>query len=226
MLTLLHDDLWICAVPYRAMGFPIGRQLVVVRLPSGKLWIQSPIPWTPALRAELAPLGEIHHVVAPNCYHDECLKEFQAEYPAATFHAAPGLAGQRRDLRFAAEPLSDTPHPDWQGTLDQHLVKGMPSFNEVIFFHPASRSLIITDIAFNFGRDSAWLLKFVMMFNGGVGRFGPTGFCKSQIKDRPAVRASLDTILSWDFDRIIVGHGQNVATDGKRIFRDAFAFLP
>jgi len=225
MLIQLHDELWIYPVPYRAMGFPIGRQLVVVRLRSGKLWIQSPIPWTPALRAELGRIGEVQHVVAPNCFHDECLKEFQAEYPGAIFHAAPGLASQRRDLRFAPESLSDTPHPDWLGTLDQYLIKGMPKFNEVIFLHRASRSLIITDIAFNFGPGSSWLIKAVMLFNGGVGRLGPSNFCKSQIKDRSAARASLDTILAWDFDRIIVGHGRNVDTDGKGVFREAFTFL-
>ena len=126
----------------------------------------------------------------------------------------------------AAEPLSDRPHPDWQESLAQHLVHGMPRFNEVVFLHRASRSLIITDIAMNFGPDSGWLLKLVMSLNGGVGRFGPTGFCKSMMKDRAAVRASLDTILTWDFDRIIVGHGRNVETDGRRVFREAFAFLP
>ncbi len=46
------------------------------------------------------------------------------------------------------------------------------------------------------------------------------------MKDRPAVRASLDTILAWDFDRVIVGHGRKVETDGQRVFREAFAFLP
>ena len=226
MLTQLQDNLWLCAVPYRAIGFPIGRQLVVIRLPAGGLWIQSPIPWTPALRTALAQLGEVRHVVAPNCYHDECLKEFQTEYPDATFHAAPGLADQRRDIRFAAKTLSDLPHPDWQSALGQHLVQGMPRLNEVIFLHRASRSLIITDIAMNFGSDSGWLVKLVMSINGGVGRFAPTGFCRSMMKDRPAVRASLNTILAWDFDRIIVGHGRNVETDGRRVFRDAFAFLP
>ncbi len=225
MLTQLHENLWICPVPYRVFGFPIGRQLVVVRLPTGGLWLQSPIPWTPKLRSELAHLGEVRHVVAPNGYHDECLKEFQAEYPSASFHAAPGLAAKRRDLRFATAPLTDTPYPDWQGTLDQHLVRGMPKFNEVIFLHRASRSLIITDIAMNFGHDSLWIVKLVMSLNGGVGRFGPTGFARKLMADRSAVRASIDTILTWDFDRIIVGHGDNIATNGPRILREAFAFL-
>jgi hypothetical protein len=45
------------------------------------------------------------------------------------------------------------------------------------------------------------------------------------MQDNAAVRASLDHILRWNFDRIIVGHGRNVATNGKRVLREAFAFL-
>lgn len=206
------------------MGMPLGRQLVVVRLPGGGLWIHSPVPMTDELRREVAALGEVRHVVGPNLWHDECLREFQAEHPAALFHAAPGLAGQKPDVRFGAE-LTDRPHADWAGVLQQHLVRGMPKMNEVVFFHAASRSLIIADLAFNLGPDGPWWFAGLMRAYGAWGRFGPTRLEKWMMRDRTAVRASMDRVLEWDFDRIIVGHGRNVETGGKQAFRDAFAFL-
>lgn len=224
VLCQLHADLWVCPVPYWAMGMPLGRQLVVVRLPGGGLWIHSPVPMTDELRREVAALGEVRHVVGPNLWHDECLREFQAEHPAALFHAAPGLAGQKPDVRFGAE-LSDRPHADWAGVLQQHLVRGMPKMNEVVFFHAASRSLIIADLAFNLGPDGPWWFAGLMRAYGAWGRFGPTRLEKWMMRDRTAVRASMDRVLEWDFDRIIVGHGRNVETGGKQAFRDAFAFL-
>jgi len=220
LLQQLHPGFWVCAVPYKALG----RQLVVVRLPGGGLWVLSPIPVTPELRNELAALGEIRHVVGPNCYHDECLVEFQREYPGPLFHAAPGLAKSRPDIRFGAE-LSDVPHPDWAGELEQHLIRGMPSLNEVVFFHAESRRLIIADIAFNFGPDGPWFFSLLMRLNGAWGRFTPSRFCRMFMKDKTAVRTSIDRILQWDFDRVIVGHGKNVETSGKEVFRAAFAFL-
>lgn len=223
-LQQLHADLWICRVPYWAMGMPLGRQLVVVRLPGGGLWVHSPVPMSPELRAELATLGEVRHVVGPNLWHDECLREFQADYPAAQFHAAPGLAAQKTDVRFGAE-LSDVPHPEWSAVLEQHLVRGMPRMNEVVFFHPASRSLIIADLAFNLGPDGPWWFALLMRAYGAWNRFGPTPLEKILMKDKAAVRASLDRILTWDFDRVIVGHGRNLETDAKRVFRAAYAFL-
>lgn len=224
VLHPLSADLWVCRVPYRAMGMPLGRQIVVARLPAGGLWIHSPVPMTPELRRELAALGEVRHVIGPNLWHDECLREFQAEYPAALFHAAPGLAACKKDVRFGAE-LSDTPHPDWAGTLEQHLVRGMPRMNEIVFFHPASRSLIIADLGFNLGPDGPWWFGLLMRAYGVWNRFGPTPLEKWMMKDRAAVRDSLDRILAWDFDRVIVGHGRNLEADARRIFREAYSFL-
>lgn len=225
MLAPFGPDIFVCRVPYRAMGLWIGRQLVVVRLPSGGVWIHSPIPWTAELRAEVARLGEVKHVVGPNRQHDECLREFQAEYPEAAFHAAPGLAEARRDVRFVAPPLSDTPHPAWAGTLDQQLVCGMPFLNEVVFFHQPSRSLIIADIAFNLGEGEHWLLSLILKLGGTWGRFGPSRACRMMMRDRAAVRHSIDAILAWDFDRIVAGHGPNIESGGKAAFQEAFAFL-
>jgi hypothetical protein len=225
MLSPRPNGLWLHAVPYRVFALKLGRQLVVARLAHGGLWIHSPIPWSAELRAEIASLGEVTHVVGPNRFHDECLREFQAEYPTAQFHAAPGLAGDRPDIRFVAEPLSDAPPPDWSGTIDQHLVRGMPRLNELVFLHRPSRSLILADLAFNFGPDVHWPVKLLFRLGGTWGRFTPSRLERFMMKDRAAVRASIDTILAWDFDRIVVGHGQNIETGGKEAFRSAFAFL-
>lgn len=225
LLQAVHADLWVHRVPYRAMGIPLGRQIVVVRLPEGGLWIHSPVPMTPELRRELAALGEVRHVVGPNLWHDECLAEFQAEHPAALFHAAPGLAARKKDVRFGAE-LSDTPPPAWAGVLEQHLVRGMPRMNEVVFFHPVSRSLILADLAFNLGPDGPAWFALLMRAYGAWNRFGPTRMTRLMMRDKAAVRASLDRILAWGFERIIVGHGRNVEAAARRVFREAYAFLP
>ncbi len=56
-------------------------------------------------------------------------------------------------------------------------------------------------------------------------KFGPSRLLKSVIKDRAALRRSIDHLLDWDFDAILVSHGRNVKTGGKALLRDAFAFL-
>lgn len=43
----------------------------------------------------------------------------------------------------------------WRGELDQPFLTGRPYENEVAFFHRASRTLILCDLAFDFGAKDA-----------------------------------------------------------------------
>ncbi len=42
------------------------------------------------------------------------------------------------------------------------------------------------------------------------------------IQNREALEVSLDRIREWDFDRVIVGHGEVLETGGKAAFAAAF----
>lgn len=44
---------------------------------------------------------------------------------------------------------------------------------------------------------------------------------KASVKDRAAFESSLGTILGWDFDRVIVGHGDVIESGGKAKLRAA-----
>ena len=41
------------------------------------------------------------------------------------------------------------------------------------------------------------------------------------IKDKAAFQRSVKTLTTWEFDRIIVGHGEILETDGKRRLEEA-----
>jgi glyoxylase-like metal-dependent hydrolase (beta-lactamase superfamily II) len=58
------------------------------------------------------------------------------------------------------------------------------------------------------------------------GHFGPSTLDPWLIRDRAAARASLERILAWDFDRIVMSHGEVVPTGGRELLADAFSFLP
>jgi hypothetical protein len=45
------------------------------------------------------------------------------------------------------------------------------------------------------------------------------------IRDRKAARESVAKILEWDFDRVIVTHGDVLESSGKAKFAAAFAYL-
>lgn len=224
MLALLAPDLWHLNAPLSVFGMAIGHRLTVARLPDGTLWLHSPVAYSAALADALAPLGRVAHIVAPTTMHDTYLEGWFAAYPKARFHGARGFAKFRPDLKFT-DTLGDAPDPAWAATFDQHLLRGIPRLNEVALLHRASRTLILTDLVFNLGPDMPGLSRVLLKLNDCYCRFGVSRLFKTTIKDRAAFRRSIDHVLAWDFDAIVVSHGANIPSGGKPMLRDAFTFL-
>jgi hypothetical protein len=78
----------------------------------------------------------------------ECLAQ-SVPSAAGWLHGALGLAEKRTDLKFDYTLGFDWSHTDWQGQVRQHLFRGAPFLNEVVFFRPATRTVIFTDLIFN-----------------------------------------------------------------------------
>jgi hypothetical protein len=53
----------------------------------------------------------------------------------------------------------------------------------------------------------------------------PTPAFRATTTDRDAARESIERILRWDFDRIVIGHGEMVETGGKAALRAAYEWL-
>ncbi len=215
---------WEVDAPLSYLGMALGHRMTVVRLPDGSLWLHSPVAFSPALAAALATIGRVAHIVAPNCLHDTYLSAWMDALPSVRFHAAKGFSAYRPDLKFS-DFLGDTAPRDWSEVLAQHLVAGAPRINEVVFFHPASRTLILTDLCFNLGPEMPLLSRILLTANDCYCRFGPSLLMRRMIKDRAAFRASIDRIMRWDFDRIVVSHGRNVEAGAKAALHEAFRFL-
>jgi hypothetical protein len=198
--------------------------MTVVRLSDGGLVLHSPIRLEGGLRAELDGLGEVRAIVAPNKAHHLFADDCRAAYPNAKLYAAPGLPEKRKDLKFDGL-LADEPRIEWRGDLEQQRIRGMPMLNEVAFFHPSSRTLILTDLVFNVPKGRAWGIPLVFHLMGAGGRFGPHRFVRWMIRDQQAVRESLGFIMRWDFDRVIMAHGDVLESGGRQKLRDAFGFI-
>jgi uncharacterized protein DUF4336 len=221
-LTPVAPDLWVATRPLKLAVGDIGTRMTVVRLADGGLWLHSPVKLDAATRQALDALGPVRCVVAPSKVHHFFVGDYAAAYPQARCYGAPGLAEKRRDLTFHAL-LGDTAPPEWAGQIEQHLFAGAPLMNEVVFFHPASRTLLLTDLAFNMVRPPAGRARLFCWLVGASGRFGPHRIVRLGMRDRPAARASIERILQWDFDRIVVTHGEVLEQGGKQRFAAAFA---
>jgi hypothetical protein len=202
----LDSDLWVTEAPLRFLGLEVGARMTVVRLPNGDLLLHSPVALSDALRSEVEALGRVAFLIAPNKLHHLFVGDWQRAFPEAEVWVAPGLDVKRSDLDVRGV-LDDAPEPAWAEVLDQVALEGFSFANEVVFFHRPSGTLILTDIAFNVGPESAPLTRLFFKLNRVYGRLSPTVLEKILIRDRPAFRAGLERALDWPFERVIVSHG-------------------
>ncbi|MFN8641015.1 MAG: DUF4336 domain-containing protein [Candidatus Binatia bacterium] len=209
--------------PLRLVVGDVGTRMTVIRLRDGSLLLHSPVPLDAATRAALDAIGPVRAVVAPSLVHHFYVGEYGAAYPEARLYAAPGLERKRADVRFAAV-LDDEPPAPWAGQLEQCVFRGAPIINEVVFFHPPTRTLLLTDLCFNVVRPMRGRARLFLRLVGARG-FGPHRIVRFGIRDRAAARASLERILRWDFDRVIVTHGDVLEAGGHAAMRTAFAWL-
>ncbi|MBI3782262.1 MAG: DUF4336 domain-containing protein [Deltaproteobacteria bacterium] len=223
-LRQLAEGLWAADRPQSFYGLPVGTRMTVIRLAGGRLLLHSPVELDSDLQSQLDAVGRVCFAVAPNRVHHLYAGKVAQVYPGTRLWVAPGLPRKRPDLVFEAVLNDDAP-PEWQGEVEQVFFRGRPYENEVTFFHRASRTLILCDLAFNFGPRTAAPTRLLMKLLRSYGHLGPSKLDPLLIRDRRAARASLERILAWDFDRIIVAHGEVLESGGHEILRRGYSWL-
>lgn len=225
MIRSLDTGLWVMDFPLRMPGgVQIGTRTSLVRLGDGSLFAHSPGPASDRDFEQIAELGRVAHVVAPNLFHHFSVRDWMARCGGAVLHAPPGFERKLPDLTF--EPLGDAAPSAWAQDLDQVAVAGAPRMNEIVFCHRASRTLMLTDLCFNMRHSDSLVTRLFMRLMGGYGHFGPSRLARFvMMQDKAAVKASVERILALDFDRVTVTHGEVLETGGKQALREAFARL-
>jgi hypothetical protein len=224
MLRQLGNDIWVAERPQRFYGLEVGARMTVLRLADGSLLLHSPIALDAGVRSALDAIGRVRFAVAPNRVHHLYAGRVAEAYPEARLWIAPGLERKRPDLVFVAV-LDDEAPSEWRGQVDQTFFRGRPYENEVVFFHRASRTLVMCDLAFNFGPSAAAPTRLLMRLLRSYGYFGPSKLDAWLIRDRAAARWSLERILAWDFDRVIVAHGEVLDRGGRDALRRGYSWL-
>ena len=98
----------------------------------------------------------------------------------------------------------------------------------MVFFHRASRTLILTDLIENFEREkvSFWHRPLIAL----AGTQDPDGKAPIDMRwsfrsGRAALRATVEELLSWAPERVILAHGRWYDHDGTAELRRAFRWV-
>jgi len=213
------ENLWIQHYPLSMLGGHQGRVVTIIRLASGKLIIHSTGPFTAADVADINALGTPGWLVDSMLRHDTFAKEGRAAFPGIPYLAPDGFSA---GANITTQPLLPAP-PEWNPEVRVLLVDGMPKAQEHVVLHAPSRTLIVADLVFNFAESTGWTSFMRQTLMGVKESPDSARLYPLQIKDRPAYDRSIRELLTWDFDRIIVGHNAVLETNGKQRLKSALA---
>ena len=115
----------------------------------------------------------------------------------------------------------------WKIDFDLACLQSNRLIEEVFFFHKKSRTVILDDLIQIHPivkekplRNALLKLEGVVSPHGGVGLDLRLTFI-----NRGLARRSLEKLLSWDFDKLIIAHGPCIEKDAKAFVERAFRWL-
>ena len=203
-------------------GWALPARSLAARLDDGALAVLSPAPDADAQR-DVAALGPVRTLVAPNSFHHEGIAGWARRFPDAARFLAPGLPARRPDLPAGEEIREGAVYP-FSGALAHAVLDAGRGVTEVAFLHRASRTLLLTDVCFHVREARGLRDRLGLRALGAWQRFGPPRTARAVLlRDRERVLGWLRRICAWDFVRIVVAHGDVLDPAGPEALRAAFA---
>lgn len=221
-INFVDDGIFVVEGRWKRSAFE--RKMTVFRLSSGDVAVHSAIAMDEAGMAALEAIGHLSWILVPNSLHCSDASWYGERYPSARVLVP---AAKRAMLFEKLRRIDGSLDEDWPESLLGELaivpLRGT-RIGEIALVHLPSRTLVLTDAVFNYrGKDLPFVARTFMRANRAYGRFGPSRiFTSFVIDDRGAFLGSIDQLLEYDFDRVIMSHGRILSTGGKSAIRDAF----
>ncbi|OUS12288.1 methanol oxidase [Gammaproteobacteria bacterium 53_120_T64] len=216
------DGIWAHEDSMRLPGMTLRLRMTVIELADGGLWVHSPTAHSPQLADEIHDLGAVQYIVGASNGHNLWLAQWQAAYPDATLYVSAAIPKKLKLSDYKI--LDDSTENIWASDLDHEYMAGVPLFNESVFLHRASQSFIVSDLIQNHSDDRASGLSGL----AAKCIYEPIGFkdicvapplrMRFMIKDKEKFATSIQRIQDWDFNKIIVSHGDIIEKNAQQVF--------
>jgi hypothetical protein len=164
----------------------------------------------------------VRAIVAPSTCHHLFVADAQRAFPGVPTYAVEGLQKKRPDLTL--RPLPDDL---WADSIAR-VTLGNRVMREVVMLHRSSRTLIATDLVEHFRDETPGVDRVVRGYIKLLGMWNkprPAPELRLFTFDRAAARRALEQILAWDFDRMVIGHGELFEHGAKDALREAWRFV-
>ena len=223
----IGDELWVVDGPVAKdlLVIPYPTRMTIARLSDGGLWVSSPIPSSLDLLNRLTELGPVSHLVSATPRHHWRLEDWHSLFPDARLWScrlSPFTLGSRK---LPVTTLDDAAPAAWSADLDQASLRGV-GFNEVVFLHRASGTLLVDDVVQSHEHHPGKpLVNAVVRLGGLRAPGGVARDIRATIRVRDAARAWAERVLTWSFDQLVMAHGPVIRTGAKTYFEKRLDWL-
>lgn len=225
----IGPDVWVFDGPHISFyGIPFPTRMTVVRLRGGGLWVHSPIRVSDEVIANVKALGHVTHIIAPNWIHYASVGAWSNIFPDAETWGAPGVADRAKSRNVSMRidhTFGPSCTPPWTDEIAWHHVQGSSTHQEVVFFHHATKTLVLTDLIENFEKKNVpfWMWPLLRLA-GNVDPDGkmPIDMASTFRRGMAQFKASIEHMIAWGPKRVIISHGRWYEKDGVNELRRAF----
>ncbi len=215
-LTTIAPGVHVLDASQRFLGLELGARMTVLELGEGLL-VHSPVGVPPSV---VQHLGTPRWVLAPNLFHHLYVGPWIDA--GADGWAAPGLPEKRPEVRF--EGVVSSGRSPFGDEVESYVLRCFSMTNEVVLLHKPSRTLLVSDLVFNISPRAPWTTRLAMRCMGGYPGCAVTLIERIGMR-RDLAREDLAKIAGWDFDRVVMAHGNIIETGGKQALLRAFKWL-
>ncbi|WP_374029840.1 DUF4336 domain-containing protein [Bdellovibrio bacteriovorus] len=222
-LKSVAEGVWTASCMVRIPGgFRLPTRMTVLRLSPGQLMVISPIKVTPQIENEIRELGRVRYIVAPNCMHHLFFNDFVELFPEAERWGPRDLRHKRTDIILAGVIEEGTSLP-WEPEVASAVIKASPPlFEEIIFFHHESQTLIVTDLFYNLHRFNNGIEKFFARLNGVYKKLTMSRIGRRFFSDKKSLRAAAERVTVWKPQTLIMAHGKVLTSEVPSELEKAF----
>ncbi|KAJ7598648.1 hypothetical protein C8J56DRAFT_814806 [Mycena floridula] len=228
----VKKNIWTFSRPFARFGIvPVGGRSTAVKLDAGDVWVLASTPLTEDTKSTLDNLGPVKYIMAGDIVHHIYLGEFKKAYPDAKVIGMEGLAekkakeGLKLDGAYGSDPAGTL--YGFEDEIKSCYFSGFMN-KDVAWYHVASKSLIVADLVFNLPGTEQYSKSTAYSSIPLTGKMGPSSWLHQKFlwgagTDKEAMAKDAKTVAEWDFERIIMCHGDVIETDAKKAWKDAFA---
>lgn len=163
-------------------------------------------PGSKLSKEQLVQAGDVTDIVASNLLHCAGIKQAHDVFPKARVWGPISAREIKPDIPWTHLLGRD----EWIHEREvRHIpLAGLPTNQESVFVDVAAKTLYVTDLFFNLQKATGWGARIILGLFGTYRRFALSKLFLNGVKDRLAFQSSLKQMMTHDFDRVVMAHGE------------------